>query len=239
MKYALLAIGMTLVTSCGAADQTPCYLRGEDCPTSTTGSEGVPGESIVGEQGEQGGIGPSGPAGPQGETGPAGAVGATGVAGSDGAAGPGGPAGATGATGAAGTPAFGPSVVTNFSASRTYSPSTWSDGHGTIPAGVHSLPLNVVVTAGNSGTGWMTLTVGSIRVCYQGGAPNNSTPSTIWYYRGMRLTGNCFDSGLTMAYPSLMLPEDTAASLSINGGGCGGICSSTSTDLVVSGREFN
>lgn len=161
-------------------------------------------QTVEGEDGVDGIQGPPGPAGPRGLTGDAGAPG---------------PKGDQGPMGVGGLTMF---------ASRDYGPSTWypdtfeNETDETLRLKV---PNAVSVTSGNSGSGWLTLTIGSYNVCYQGTAPNNTiVAKTFTLKKIVSSAVACPSSGgapAAMVSPlSVPLNVGETAVLDVNGGGC-------------------
>lgn len=98
----ILIFLMTLLSGCGAVNNTPCYVEGEEC-----NSQGEPGDQ--GPQGDAGARGVEGSRGDDGVPGPRGTPGMAGNPGADGRTGDPGPSGAPGVEGQVG--ATGPQGV--------------------------------------------------------------------------------------------------------------------------------
>lgn len=117
------------IAGCGAYENAPCYVEGEECheptptPTPEPGPQGPPGESIVG------------PAGPQGVPGQDGQVGEPGISGTPGTPGPRGNEGASGDPGMAGAPGADGSSCHVLRISRKYVKIYCDDGSEVIVRG--------------------------------------------------------------------------------------------------------
>jgi hypothetical protein len=158
---------------------------------------------ITGEDGEPGQIGLPGPRGPQGLQGPIGPRGRDGVAGAKGD--------------------FGPGGITLF-ASRDYGPSSWNPDTYIAPAQiVVTPPSSVTVATGNAGTGWLTMQIGGLRICYQGVSGNNGIVSRKFDFAKVTFNGGACDSGAsdgTTLPPFVHVNQGATITLDVNGGGC-------------------
>lgn len=168
---------------------------------------------VVGERGEKGEKGES-------VTGPAGKDGESIV----------GPAGETGR---------GYELKTlTLEADRFYNPSTWSNDERVVQAGTYMFP-QTIVAEGNAGTGWLTIKLGAYSLCYQGAAANNNQSSLQFKLKGYKSSAEPCESGAPVAsQPVLFATEQTTLSLSINGGGCGSICQTTSVEVNVTSTQL-
>lgn len=125
-----------------------------------------------------------------------------------------------------------PSGPLTLVASRTYGPSSWQNAQGTLQPGDYELPEEIVVDYGNAGRGWLSLNIAGLNLCYQGKAPNNNTFSDTFKFVGAKI--KCDAGGAatpTSRQMEILLPAK--ATLSVNGGGCGSLCSNTGVTLVL------
>ena len=152
--------------------------------------------------------------GPQGPQGPRGAQGFTGSPGAQG------PAGANGADGNDAP------VYMTLSASRDYDSSAWYNFSAAAPAtGTINPPDSITVTAGNTGTGWLTLQIGSHKVCYQGTARSNNNISRVFSFEHIISSAQCA-TGLgsktvvsSDANYNVPVTQGDTMGLEVNGGG--------------------
>ena len=133
-----------------------------------------------------------------------------------------------------------------ITASRTYNPSSWSNGSYTasFPA-FYRVPLQIQVISGNSGTGWSSLVVGDRKFCYQGNASNNHTPNgNLFMLKNERtsVSTDCSSgSNIIVFDQNISLQSGTQISLSVNGGGCSnsaGACLNTQVSAVIEFISF-
>lgn len=124
-----------------------------------------------------------------------------------------------------------------LSASRTYGPSSWSNGLLTAPATAnYEVPERVDIDFGNSGTGWLSLVIGNRRFCFQGNASNNSTANGTAFLlirEKAVVTEDCHTNLHNQpANRIVQISQGTEIRLSIPGGGCSsGACQDTGVEL--------
>lgn len=146
--------------------------------------------------------------------------------------------GPQGPAGPSGTPAFGATEVIGLTASRTYSPSEMMGDLKAAPAGIYTLPTSINIASGNAGNGWLTINLDGVRFCYQGAAPNSNTISNVFNFRGIKTSGGCDTGGVISFANTLTLFEPSEVVITINGGGCGSLCSSTTLSTSVRVKRF-
>lgn len=125
-----------------------------------------------------------------------------------------------------------------ISASRDYNPSSWNDFELQAAASAnYSVPLELEVIAGNSGTGWASLYIGNRKFCYQENAPNNNTNNGtkfILIKEKSNLSTECYQNQDNIAYnQQVNVSKEDSIRLSINGGGCGPFCMFTEAHAVI------
>jgi hypothetical protein len=187
-------------------------------PQGPTGKDGLPGAN--GETGPQGPAGMAGRDGQDGGAGPQGAQGEAGPQGLPGATGPQGVAGQDGQTGQDGADAWGEPVTLELEASRTYSPSAWTNYSGTAVAGLYVIPETLPLVSGAAGTGWAYIQLGAVRYCYQGNGGNVTLSGTAFVLKGFRRgTHDCSLGGLSPLAGDVLLAQEGTLTVSVAGGG--------------------
>jgi hypothetical protein len=121
-------------------------------------------------------------------------------------------------------------------ASRTYSPSTWSHlDMVSLQAGDFELSSEIMVLAGNAGTGWASIVINNIRYCFQGNAGNNNQLGDRFElkYQKTNLSEQCYQGSNSPAVVDITLAIGTSIKMEIHGGGCGSICSDTTGQMTL------
>jgi hypothetical protein len=132
----------------------------------------------------------------------------------------------------------------NLVAGRAYSPSQFFNSAVVLPAGRFVLPTQLLLQRGAAGTGWASINIGGLLVCYQGNGANSSQAGNAFLQRGTRVDGKqCFESGLT-ANTSALAVDTTGESLltySINGGGLSSHLQAQGTTAlaVISAQQYS
>lgn len=149
-----------------------------------------------------------------------------------------GPQGPAGEQGPPGTPVFGATELISLSASRSYTPSEMLGDLKVAPPGIYTLPTSITIGSGNAGNGWLTINLDGVRFCYQGAASNSNTLSNVFNFRGIKTSGGC-DTGGTIAFANtLTVFDESEVVITINGGGCGSVCASTTVSTSVRVKRF-
>lgn len=196
-------------------------------PRGVTGEAGTNGTSgIAGQNGVDGSAGVAGTNGTNGTNGVDGLVGTNGQNGTNGTAGI---AGQNGTNGAGLAP-----IAFSVTASRSYNPSVFTPSAVTVNPGIYAFPATLNVT-GNIGTGWISVTAGGYRLCYQGLAANNNTVSLQAKYRGYTSASAECSNGTVASKPELVVMEQGGLVVSVTGGGCANLCTLTTVTVNVKG----
>lgn len=132
----------------------------------------------------------------------------------------------------------------SINASRNYNPSKWYDFNKIVESNFESIvPNEIHVITGNSGTGWVSLIIGSRKFCYQGNASNNQTldgDKFILVIEKSNVDSQCSSSTDKInANRSVTIKQGDIISLSVNGGGCSnsaGTCVYTEVATEISSK---
>lgn len=219
MKLIPMILSLTTISACGLHEaihgdnHSPVYVpRATPTPTPiATPKDGQDGQSIVGPQGLPG----ESIKGDRGESGQS-------------IVGPMGPAGINGTNATFQTKSF---AVT---ASRDYNPSVFSPTAVTVNPGIYQFPTTLNVT-GNMGTGWISVTAGGYKLCYQGAAQNNNTVSLQAKFKGYTTSDAECHNGVIPSKPELTVVEQGGLVVSVSGGGCASQCTLTTVTVNVKG----
>lgn len=126
-------------------------------------------------------------------------------------------------------------IKIQIEAARTYGPSTFSPQEYKLPSGIYQLPP-MLLANGNAGTGWASITIGTIRYCYQGDAPNNNTESTRFILKGRGSSNiECFSQTLKHS-DGVFVTDTVTIVVAVHGGGCGTKCKDTAIISNIDGR---
>ena len=147
-----------------------------------------------------------------------------------------GPQGVPGPQGMQGQAALQPSEsVVNVQASRTYSPDGYQDYTTFLPAGVWSVPDEIIVNKGYVGQGWLSVIMGEVNYCYQGVTTDNAQE---FRYRGVKAQSESCDGHSTAGPHTAISYENMRLKVSVTGGGCDTHCLETAVVFQVTGRPF-
>ena len=124
-----------------------------------------------------------------------------------------------------------------ITASRDYSPSTFSPQTYSLRAGVYELPQSLDLVQGHGGTGWVSLIVDGKRYCYQFNGRNNGDAGDQAIYAGAKLNpaSECFVGMRSNEPLDILLPAAANAELAVNGGGCSSSCTLTVVESSIRG----
>lgn len=140
----------------------------------------------------------------------------------------------------------------SVTASRTYGPSTFSNGTvKVVKNGLYKMLPEYTVNQGNAGTGWLSVIMhNGEKLCFQGKAPNSSSVNKVFSFKYKKLTGTesteCFNlagtiDGLMDSHAEFDLVYGAGISLmegdqikaTVNGGGCGSLCQTTEVSVTL------
>lgn len=112
-------------------------------------------------------------------------------------------------------------IQVDIIASRDYDPSKFSPTEGILEMGSYEIPSVVELLVGVAGTGWASLTIGNVKLCYQGNGANNSQVGTAFNLKGQLSDPSlkCHNAPKGVSELLIALSEDTSIKLEINGGG--------------------
>lgn len=124
-----------------------------------------------------------------------------------------------------------------LNASRDYGPSSWNPMQVQAPVdGTYSMPSELLVLAGNSGTGWASIKFPSKKYCYQGNASNNNTPNGtkfILKHQSNNIEDPCYANPKDPASSTQMILANDIIELNISGGGCASHCEFTEIEALL------
>lgn len=119
--------------------------------------------------------------------------------------------------------------------SREYSPSNWVEDNLTHKGEyVYMVPTEVLLLTGNSGTGWMSLTMGNRKFCYQGNAQtvNDIGDKFILVKEKSDINESCLTQNLDISFNTqVTLKNNDQVKLRVDGGGCNNNCFFTEVEI--------
>lgn len=125
-------------------------------------------------------------------------------------------------------------------AARDYGPSEFFDDSVLLSPGVYELPQKLPLLQGAAGTGWASIVVGDLRLCYQGNGGNTTEAGDAFIISGMINAANeCHNTAKSQAKLQHILITDTEVVAAFHGGGVSApLQVFSSFEAVIKGLSF-